>query len=156
FADLDLLPASHRQEFEVIRALLEQACDRNAHERCRRFQSAPLTLSFEAARQHVEGRAQDLARVPPEWGHATNPITIVGRRHRTRGLFLDRRAFLHSYDPTQDDAEGTILARILAATVPVCAGISLEYYFSYVDNPGYGSGTKLPHNIAALVGVMDG
>ena len=40
--------------------------------------------------------------------------------------------------------------------MPVCAGISLEYYFSFVDNPGYGCGTKLPHNIAALLGVMDG
>ena len=49
----------------------------------------------------------------PEWGHATNAITIVGRRDRTRGLFLDRRAFLTSYDPTQDDAESTILTRIL-------------------------------------------
>jgi uncharacterized protein len=60
------------------------------------------------------------------------------------------------YDPTQDDADATILTRILQAAVPVCAGISLEYYFSYVDNPGYGCGTKLPHNIAALLGVMDG
>jgi uncharacterized protein YbcC (UPF0753/DUF2309 family) len=25
-----------------------------------------------------------------------------------------------------------------------------------VDNPGWGSGTKLPHNVAALLGVMDG
>jgi uncharacterized protein len=40
--------------------------------------------------------------------------------------------------------------------VPVCAGISLEYYFSYVDNVGYGCGTKLPHNIASLLGVMNG
>jgi len=39
---------------------------------------------------------------------------------------------------------------------PVCAGISLEYYFSYVDNTGWGCGTKLPHNISALLGVMDG
>jgi uncharacterized protein YbcC (UPF0753/DUF2309 family) len=38
----------------------------------------------------------------------------------------------------------------------VCAGISLEYYFSFVDNDRYGCGTKLPHNIAGLVGVMDG
>jgi uncharacterized protein YbcC (UPF0753/DUF2309 family) len=94
--------------------------------------------------------------VRPEWGHATNAVTIVGRRARTRGLFLDRRAFLNSYDPTQDDAEATILTRILQAAVPVCAGISLEYYFSYVDNTGFGSGTKLPHNIASLLGVMDG
>jgi hypothetical protein len=40
--------------------------------------------------------------------------------------------------------------------VPVCAGISLEYYFSFVGNDHYGCGTKLPHNITALMGVMDG
>jgi hypothetical protein len=156
FYDLDRLPESHREEFESVRAILKQACERDAHERCRRFESAPLTLSFTAARQHVEGRAEDLAQVRPEWGHATNAICIVGRRKRTRGLFLDRRAFLNSYDPTQDDAEASLLTRILQAAVPVCAGISLEYYFSYVDNIGFGCGTKLPHNIAALLGVMDG
>jgi uncharacterized protein YbcC (UPF0753/DUF2309 family) len=156
FDDLDRLPESHREECEAARALLEEACDRDAHERCRRFESAPLTLSFEEARRHVEGRAEDLAQVRPEWGHATNAFCIVGRRERTRGLFLDRRAFLNSYDPTQDDTEATVLTRILQAAVPVCAGISLEYYFSYVDNPGFGCGTKLPHNIASLLGVMDG
>jgi hypothetical protein len=50
----------------------------------------------------------------------------------------------------------TILARILGAVVPVCSGINLEYYFSYVDSPGWGSGSKLPHNITGLLGVMDG
>jgi uncharacterized protein YbcC (UPF0753/DUF2309 family) len=156
YFDLDRLPESERGQFEAVRALMEKACDRDAHERCRRFESAPLTLSFEEARRHVEGRAEDLAQVRPEWGHATNAICIVGRRERTRGLFLDRRAFLNSYDPTQDDADATILTRILQAAVPVCGGINLEYYFSYVDNAGFGCGTKLPHNIAALLGVMDG
>src|SRR6202022_268358 len=68
---------------------------------------------------------------------------------------LDRRAFLTSYDPTLDP-DNNILLQILSAVFPVCAGINLEYYFSYVDNVGFGSGTKLPHNIAALLGVMDG
>jgi uncharacterized protein YbcC (UPF0753/DUF2309 family) len=156
FYDTDLLPESHRHDFEAVREVFERACDRDAHERSRRFDSAPLTLSFAAARQHVEGRAEDLAQVRPEWGHATNAVSIVGRRALTRGLFLDRRAFLTSYDPSQDDADNTLLCRILEAVFPVCAGINLEYYFSSVDNPGWGSGTKLPHNITALVGVLDG
>ena len=118
--------------------------------------SAPLTLSFAAARQHVEERSEDLAQTRPELGHATNAITIVGRREWTRGLFLDRRAFLTSYDPSQDDADSSILTRILGAVFPVCAGINLEYLFSRVDNAGFGCGSKLPHNVAALLGVMDG
>jgi uncharacterized protein YbcC (UPF0753/DUF2309 family) len=156
FYDLDRLPESHRGEFEKIRAIVEEACGRDAHERCRRFESAPLDLSFEGARQHVEGRSEDLAQPRAELGHATNAICFVGRRKRTRGLFLDRRAFLNSYDPTQDDAEATILTRILQTATPVCAGINLEYYFSFVDNAGYGCGSKLPHNITSLLGVMDG
>ncbi len=71
-------------------------------------------------------------------------------------MFLDRRAFLQSYDPAQDDEEFGILTRILQAVIPVCAGINLEYYFSTVDPAGWGAGNKLSHNIASLVGVMDG
>lgn len=156
FYDVDVLPESQRAEFRQVQQVFEEACDRDAHERCRRFELAPLSLSFAAARQHVEARAEDLAQVRPEWGHATNAFCIVGRRERTRGLFLDRRAFLNSYDPTQDDAEHTILTGILQAVFPVCSGISLEYYFSYVDNVGWGCGTKLPHNVTALLGVMEG
>ncbi|MFO0908618.1 MAG: DUF2309 domain-containing protein [Isosphaeraceae bacterium] len=156
YFDLDLVPESHRADIDTIVEILDGACQRNAHERARRFMSAPLTMSFPAAQQHAEGRAEDLAQVRPELGHATNAICLVGRRAFSRGLFLDRRSFLTSYDPTDDDEEGTILARILGAVFPVCSGINLEYYFSYVDNPGFGSGTKLPHNIASLLGVMDG
>jgi uncharacterized protein YbcC (UPF0753/DUF2309 family) len=156
FFDLDRIPASHQAEFERARAEIEANADHNAHERCRRFMSAPLSLSFAAARQHVEERAEDLAQTRPELGHATNAITIVGRREWSRGLFLDRRAFLASYDPTGDDADCSILTRVLLAVFPVCSGINLEYYFSNVDNSGFGAGTKLPHNLASLLGVMDG
>jgi hypothetical protein len=79
----------------------------------------------------------------------------VGRRRLTSGLFLDRRAFLVSYDPTAD-VDGLILERTLAAVGPVCGGINLAYLFSRVDPLGYGAGTKLPHNITGLIGVMDG
>jgi uncharacterized protein YbcC (UPF0753/DUF2309 family) len=156
FFDVDRIPETHCQEFESAKSAIDETCARNAHERCRRFMSAPLTLSFAEAKEHVEERAEDLAQTRPELGHATNAITFVGRRECTRGLFLDRRAFLTSYDPTQDDADNTILTRILQAVFPVCGGINLEYYFSNVDNMGYGAGTKLPHNLVSLLGVMNG
>lgn len=156
FSDLDLLPRSHHRDFEAAYETLVKACKRNAHERCRRFQSAPLDITGDEAHLHVERRSEDLAQPRPEFGNATNAITFVGRRGRVRGLYLDRRSFLHSYDQAIDNDEYMILARILGAVVPVCSGINLQYFFSYVDSPGWGSGTKLPHNITSLLGVMDG
>jgi len=153
--DEDLVPAGHRALLDRAKAAIDTARRREAHERCRRFDAVPRWYPPLAALAHVQGRAADLAQPRPEYGHASNAFCIVGRRARTRGLFLDRRAFLVSYDPSLD-ADGAILARILAAAVPVVAGISLEYYFSYVDPTGYGSGTKLPHNVTSLLGVMDG
>ena len=155
FFDEDLVPPHCREVFDRAREAVEAARRREAHERCRRFDAVPRWYPPLAALAHVEGRAADLAQPRPEYGHATNAFCIVGRRTRTRGLFLDRRAFLVSYDPSLD-RDGAILARIMAAVVPVVAGISLEYYFSYVDPTGYGCGTKLPHNVTSLLGVMDG
>ncbi|MBY0588653.1 DUF2309 domain-containing protein [bacterium] len=156
FEDLDTLPDSHKADFERVQETLEQAREMNAHERARRFELAPLDLTPTAALHHVEARAEDLAQTRPEYNHATNAMCVVGRRTRTRGLFLDRRSFLVSYDPTQEDADSSILNRILSAVGPVCAGINLEYYFSCVDSAGWGCGTKLPHNVTSLLGVMDG
>ena len=154
FFDDDLVPAACQPIFAQAGEAIEIARRREAHERCRRFDAVPRWYPPLAALAHVRD-------APPIWrsrgqiGHATNAFCIIGRRARTRGLFLDRRAFLVSYDPTLD-RDGAILARILAAVVPVVAGISLEYYFSYVDPSGYGCGTKLPHNVTSLLGVMDG
>src|SRR5438477_1472820 len=155
FYDDDLVPARSVAVFARARAAIEDAREREAHERCRRFDAVPRWYPPLAALAHVEGRAADLAQPRPEYGHATNAFCIIGPRTRTRGLFLDRRAFLVSYDPTRDN-DGAILARIMAAVVPVVAGISLEYYFGYIDPTGYGCGTKLPHNVTSLLGVMDG
>jgi uncharacterized protein YbcC (UPF0753/DUF2309 family) len=154
FFDEDAVPAGCRALLARSQEAIDQTRRRDAHERCRRF-DVPGWYPPLAALAHVQGRAADLAQPRPEYGHATNAFCLVGRRARTRGLFLDRRAFLVSYDPARD-ADGAILGRILAAVVPVVSGISLEYYFSYVDPSGYGSGTKLPHNVTSLLGVMDG
>ena len=156
YFDLDVIPRSHRKEFEQVRAYIDEARARNAHERCRRFESADLAMPISKSLEHVEGRAEDLSQARPEYNHATDALCFVGRRDWSRDLFLDRRAFLTSYDPTQDDEQASILARILAAAIPVCAGINLEYYFSTVDPDGYGCGSKLPHNVTSLLGVMEG
>lgn len=155
YYELEHLPSSHQAQFEHVRRVLELARQRNAHERCRRFESVPLTLTPLQALRHVEGRSQDLSEPRPEYGHATNAICIVGRREMTRGLYLDRRAFLVSYDPTQD-SELNHLSALLGAVGPVCVGINLEYFFSFVNNQFYGCGTKLPHNISGYLGVING
>ncbi len=155
FFDLDALPRALGPAFDEAAHALDLARRENALERSRRFDDAPLHLTADAALAHVESRSANLAQVRPEYGHCTNAICIVGRRDLTRGLHLDRRPFLVSYDPTPDSSYG-VLERILAAVGPVGAGISLEYYFSSVDNEVYGCGTKLPHNVTGLIGVMNG
>jgi hypothetical protein len=83
---------------------------------------------------------------------------LISRRDLTRGLSLDRRAYLQSYDPDQD-RDGSILAEIMAAFIPVVRGIALDYYFSSVDsgiNGVFGAGTKAIHNVVGLIGVMQG
>lgn len=155
YYDLELLPASHAVAFSEAFEVLERARRESALERCRRFDDVNLDATPEEALRHVEARSAHLAQPRPEYGHCTNAICIVGRRRLTRGLHLDRRAFLVSYDPTIDPTFA-ILERILAAVGPVGAGISLEYYFSSVDNERFGCGTKLPHNVTGLIGVMNG
>jgi uncharacterized protein YbcC (UPF0753/DUF2309 family) len=156
FFDLEAVPASHVDDFSAMRRALDAARRMSAHERCRRFEHAPENVTPAQALAHVEERAEDISQARPELGHVSNAMCVVGRRALTRGLFLDRRAFLVSYDPQQDDDLGTILERVLLAAAPVGAGISLEYFFSCVDNARYGAGTKAPHNLTALLGVMDG
>ncbi|MFM7320153.1 MAG: putative inorganic carbon transporter subunit DabA, partial [Armatimonadota bacterium] len=153
--DTDRAPATHGADLQRLRTDLERMRAGNALERARRFEAAASDRTPEKALAHVEDRARQLAEPRPEYGHATNAVCIVGRRGSTRGLFLDRRAFLVSYDAGKDPEDNS-LAGLLGAAGPVCAGINLEYYFSFVDNERYGCGTKLPHNVVGLMGVMNG
>jgi uncharacterized protein YbcC (UPF0753/DUF2309 family) len=153
--DLDDLPPASRPAFDQLKGELDQAQRWSAHERCRRLASAPRAPELPEALAHIAGRAADFSQARPELGHATNAAAIVGRRALSRGAFFDRRVFLISYDPTQDP-DGTLLEGILLAVGPVGAGINLEYYFSTVNNERYGCGTKVPHNVTGLFGVMEG
>jgi len=153
--DLDEMPATHRQAFKKLLGDLDYTRKMSAHERCRRLASAPVNPSPELALNHIQERATDFSQARPELGHATNASAIIGRRSLSQGVFFDRRVFLISYDPTQDP-DGNILEGILLAVGPVGAGINLEYYFSTVNNERFGCGSKVPHNITGLFGVMEG
>ena len=153
--DLDTVPERFQAALDTLARQLGEACRAHAAERCRRLASAPLRPTPWKARQHMLGRANDLSQARPELGHATNAAAFIGRRQMSRGLFLDRRVFLISYDPSAD-ADGAIVEAILLAAGPVGAGIALEYYFSTVDNERFGCGSKITHNITGLFGVMEG
>lgn len=155
YYDLDTLPESHLPRFEELRRYFETAVALNAKERCRRFATLPTKLDPRDAILAVRRRSVSIFEPRPELNHATNASCIVGRRRLTKRVNLNRRAFLNSYDPTIDP-NGEILASILSAVVPVCGGINLEYYFSRMDPQEYGSGSKLPHNIQGLIGVING
>lgn len=155
YYDEGLLTGGQVHAHERNKRTFAEALERNARERSRRFLSIDSTLPGAAVHDRVKRRSVSLFEPRPELNHATNAVAIVGRRALTRGLFLDRRAFLNSYDPTLDP-DGHLLLGILNAVAPVCGGINLEYYFSRMDNQKLGAGTKLPHNVMGLIGVANG
>ncbi|MDP2828014.1 MAG: DUF2309 domain-containing protein [Sulfuricellaceae bacterium] len=153
--DIEKIPAALRPAYAKLAAEVDQATRQHAQERCRRFASAPNKPSRQAAWRHIQNRRHDFSQARPELGHATNACAFIGRRTMSQGAFFDRRAFLISYDPN-NDPEGLILERHLLINGPVGSGISLEYYFSMVDNEVYGCSTKVMHNVSGLLGVMEG
>ncbi|MBL7742932.1 MAG: DUF2309 domain-containing protein [Chitinophagaceae bacterium] len=132
----------------------ETALNLNAKERSRRFASINTRQRLEQVRKAIHDRSVSLFEPRPELGHGTNTLAVIGRRQTTKGLFLDRRAFLNSYDYSTDP-DGGILTAVMRPIGLVCGGINLEYYFSRVDNIKMGAGTKLPHNVMGLFGVAN-
>jgi uncharacterized protein YbcC (UPF0753/DUF2309 family) len=132
-----------------------KALDLNAKERSRRFESIDTRKTPAEIHEKIRVRSVSIFEPRPELNHATNALCLVGRRELSKGLFLDRRSFMNSFD-YQVDPDGTYLFNILKAAAPVCGGINLEYYFSRVDGERLGAGTKLPHNVMGLFGVANG
>jgi len=158
FFDIEMSKDKENKQPGIFWECVEQirkAVAFNAQERCRRFSNLPAGKDPDYYLKCVQARSADLRQPRPEYGHATNALCIIGPRACTRNLFLDRRAFLVSYEP-ELDTDALNLKKLLSAVIPVCVGINLEYYFSFVDNEIYGCGTKLPHNVNALIGVVNG
>lgn len=155
FFDEDLLQDGHHKLHLQHKATFNKALDLNAKERSRRFASIKTDKTPQKIHELVRRRSVSLFEPRPELNHATNALCIVGRASLSKGLFLDRRAFLNSFD-YEIDPSGKYLFNILKAAAPVCGGINLEYFFSRVDNHRLGAGTKLPHNVIGLFGVANG
>ncbi|MHB1559151.1 MAG: putative inorganic carbon transporter subunit DabA, partial [Isosphaeraceae bacterium] len=143
----------HQRQIEKLCDDLTRAGARNARDRSRSL-GLPA-LDDDGSRRAVERRSVDWAEVRPEWGLARNAAFIVGPRALTRGIDLDGRCFLHSYDWTSDPS-GTTLEAILTAPMVVAQWINSQYFFSTVDNVADGSGSKATQNVAGKIGVMQG
>ncbi|MEA5403343.1 DUF2309 domain-containing protein [Arcicella sp. DC2W] len=155
FFDENVLSEKNKIGHKKNESLFVKSLDFNAKERSRRFESIDTKLTAEEIHNKIRTRSVSLFEPRPELNHATNAICIVGRRELSKDLFLDRRAFMNSYN-YEVDLDGKYLFNILKAAAPVCGGINLEYYFSRVDNQKLGAGSKLPHNVMGLFGVANG
>ena len=154
YYDEGVLSAGNAGEHLINKQNFETALNLNAKERSRRFASINTRQRLEQVRKAIHDRSVSLFEPRPELGHGTNTLAIIGHRQTTKGLFLDRRAFLNSYDHATDP-DGSILTAVMRPIGLVCGGINLEYYFSRVDNIKMGAGTKLPHNVMGLFGVAN-
>lgn len=154
FYDEQLLTAQNGRMHAKNKQVFEDALDLDAKERSRRFMSVDTKQHINKTRKDIKRRSASIFEPRPELGHGTNALCVVGRRSMTKPLFLDRRAFLNSYDYTTDP-DGELLLNVLMPLGTVCGGINLEYFFSRMDNYKLGAGTKLPHNVTGLVGVTN-
>ncbi len=125
-----------------------------ASRRARRFRAGSLGITG-APDAAIARRSTDWSEVRPEWGLVNNAAFIVAPRHRTQGLDLEGRAFLHSY-AWQEDRGFAVLELIMTAPMVVANWINLQYYGSTVDNAAMGSGNKVLHNITGRLGVLEG
>ncbi|NBB73535.1 MAG: DUF2309 family protein, partial [Bacteroidetes bacterium] len=110
----DAVPARHHELLAELDGGLDEAGRRTRAERAERFH-LPAQASIDEA---VIGRSTDWAQVRPEWGLAGCMAFIVAPRHRTEGLDLGGRSFLHDYDWRQDEDFG-VLELIMTAPMVV-------------------------------------
>jgi uncharacterized protein len=154
FYDEMIIPNLLRPKHDFNKSSFEKALDQNAKERSRRFASIDTNKDIKHVRNEIRKRSVSLFEPRPELGHGTNALCFVGSRALTKGMFLDRRAFMNSYD-YRTDPDGALLINVIRPLPIVCGGINLEYYFSRMDNYKMGAGTKLPHNVMGLIGVAN-
>jgi hypothetical protein len=153
--DLDLLPGDARPRWERLQPVLRQAGDQVRRERAPAL-AMDARLPFAQLLAQMQRRASDGAQTRPEWGLAGNAAFVIGPRHRTQGVVLDGRSFLHDYDATQD-ADGSLLELLMTAPMLVTHWINWQYHASTCDPARLGSGNKVLHNVVGgTIGVFEG
>ncbi len=149
--DPSSVPSSHTRLVEALQEMMSRAGQSLAVERSRDLPAA----DHSRASAHVSRRSVDWAQLQPEWGLARNASLIIAPRALSAGVDLQRRAFLHSYDPDSDES-GSLLETILTGPMVVAHWINSAYYFSAVSPDVYGAGDKAAHNVVAGAGVWQG
>lgn len=153
--DPHLVPDTHARDVAALAADLARATAGLAVERATDLPGGPRARTGARVQSALAGRSADWAQVYPEWGLAGNAAFVVGPRALSKGLDLQRRVFLHSYEASVDP-DGSALETILTAPMVVAQWINSQYYFSAVDPEVFGSGTKTVHNVLGGVGVLAG
>lgn len=154
--DLDLLPPDGRTRWSRLQeTVFAPACDQVRRERAARLGLDPRAGEEQLLTQ-LRRRANDGAQTRPEWGLAGNAAFIIAPRHRSRGLVLDGRSFLHDYD-AENDADGSVLELLMTAPMLVTHWINWQYHASTCDPARLGSGNKVLHNVVGgHIGVFEG
>ncbi|MFN3495955.1 MAG: putative inorganic carbon transporter subunit DabA, partial [Hydrogenophaga sp.] len=153
--DLDLLPPEARGRWQQFQPVWAQASDQVRRERAPRLGLNPR-LPHADLLMALRRRANDGAQTRPEWGLAGNAAFIIAPRHRSRGVVLEGRSFLHDYDATHD-ADGSVLELLMTAPMLVTHWINWQYHASTCDPLRLGSGNKVLHNVVGgHIGVFEG
>ena len=153
--DLDLMSPAARARWERLEGVFAQACDRVRRERAPGLKLDPRTHRDELLAR-LRRRGNDGAETRPEWGLAGNAAFLIAPRHRSRGVVLNGRSFLHDYDALQD-ADGGVLELLMTAPMLVAHWINWQYHASTCDPLRLGSGNKVLHNVVGgSLGVFEG
>jgi uncharacterized protein YbcC (UPF0753/DUF2309 family) len=153
--DLDLLPKEALTRWERLQAVFSHAGDQ-----VRRERAPSLQLDSRAPHDELLGqlrrRANDGAQTRPEWGLAGNAAFLIAPRHRSLGVVLGGRSFLHDYDASQD-SDASVLELLMTAPMLVTHWINWQYHASTCDPLRLGSGNKVLHNVVGgNLGVFEG
>ncbi len=163
--DTDLLTPAAQSRWDALQTALTHASNQVRAERAPslglglrggQHQGLDPHLPPQALLGLLRQRANDAAQTRPEWGLAGNAAFVIAPRHRTQGISLAGRSFLHDYDASQD-ADGSVLELLMTAPMLVTHWINWQYHASTCDPARLGSGSKVLHNVVGgTIGMFEG